>query len=135
MTQRLRHDRSGGSFHVMNRGIAQRTIFDTPKDRRLFLAKTVGNPAYERNVVHHTYENPLLARLCSSLAKGTSGKPRSLCHSSSRPLCSLRLRAFLNGGELRRRIRSVVALEAYASPSVPSIPDSRTPPNYSWSRA
>ena len=38
MARRLRHDRPGGAFHVMNRGIARRTIFDTPADYRFFLS-------------------------------------------------------------------------------------------------
>lgn len=36
MARRLRHDRPGAEFHVMNRGIARRTIFDTPADNRFF---------------------------------------------------------------------------------------------------
>ena len=38
MARRLRQDRPGSLFHVMNRGIARRTIFDTPADYRFFLA-------------------------------------------------------------------------------------------------
>lgn len=38
MARRLRHDRPGGLYHVMNRGIARRTIFDTAADCRFFLA-------------------------------------------------------------------------------------------------
>jgi len=129
MARRHRRDRTGAAFHVMNRGIARRTVFDSPSDYRFFLAclaravrrgevqvlayalmrthfhlflrslgglstamrriqlrhvrrcnrlprrdgpllrnrfvsKEVDSRAYERNVVHYTHENPVLARLC-----------------------------------------------------------------------
>jgi len=38
MARRLRNDRPGALYHVMNRGVARRTIFDTPGDYRFFLA-------------------------------------------------------------------------------------------------
>ncbi len=38
MARRLRNDCPGAEFHVMNRGIARRTIFDTPDDYRFFLS-------------------------------------------------------------------------------------------------
>ena len=38
MARRLRHDCPGAEFHVMNRGIARRTIFDAPADYRFFLS-------------------------------------------------------------------------------------------------
>ena len=38
MARKLRNDRPGAAFHVMNRGIARRTIFDSPADYRFFLA-------------------------------------------------------------------------------------------------
>lgn len=38
MARRHRGDRPGAAFHVMNRGIARRTIFDSPSDYRFFLA-------------------------------------------------------------------------------------------------
>lgn len=38
MARRLRNDCPGAEFHVMSRGIARRTIFDTPADYRFFLS-------------------------------------------------------------------------------------------------
>lgn len=38
MARRLRHDEPGAKYHVMNRGVARRTIFDTRADFRFFLA-------------------------------------------------------------------------------------------------
>lgn len=129
MPRKPRGDIAGATFHVMNRGIARRTIFDTPSDYRFFLAclawsakrgqltvlayalmrthfhlvvrshgglsdalrriqlrhvrrfnrlhrrdgplmrgrfrsHRVDSRSYERNVVHYTHENPVLARLC-----------------------------------------------------------------------
>lgn len=38
MARRRRSDEAGAAFHVMNRGVARRTIFDTAADYRFFLA-------------------------------------------------------------------------------------------------
>ena len=38
MARRKRRDEAGASYHVMNRGVARRTIFDTRADYRFFLA-------------------------------------------------------------------------------------------------
>ena len=38
MARRLRGERAGSDYHVMNRGTARRTIFDTSSDFRFFLS-------------------------------------------------------------------------------------------------
>ncbi len=38
MARRLHRDVPGAEYHVMNRGIARRTIFDSPADYRFFLS-------------------------------------------------------------------------------------------------
>ncbi len=50
MARRLRRDVPGAEYHVMNRGIARRTIFDSPADYRFFLLCFVERDAYRQHV-------------------------------------------------------------------------------------
>ena len=54
MPRRPRVDRPGRLHHVMNRGIARRTVFESPSDKRVFLA-LLARAVRERRIELHAF--------------------------------------------------------------------------------